>query len=363
MAHNYFAPTFLIKVNGQRLTPETLNHISDLTVTHEPDTMDHFSLTLANPYPELPWTHSDKAKEFELGKSIDIQMGYVDDTRPMFSGVITGLTPTFPESGTSTVGVAGYTEMRRLQGSTKTRTFQDVTDKEIAQKIADDVQLTLEADETTTKHAFVIQYRQTDQVFLMERARRIGFRLEVQEKKLIFRQDEAEQSASYTLVWGHPKDPIDPGSRVMPLRNFNPSLSILGQVTEVVVRGQHPTDRSVFEGRAGAGDETQRGGAQSGAQVTEQAFGPRVVELSGFVIASQQEAEDLARSIYNEKVRNFVTGSASTIGLPDLCAGQTVELKGLGPLFSGKYYVTRTVHSINSAGYQTRLDVKRDGIG
>jgi len=280
----------------------------------------------------------------------------------MFSGVITSIRPTFPESGSSTVRIEGYTEMRRLRGSTKTRTFQDVTDKEIAQKIASEVQLTLDADETPTKHPYVIQYNQTDQVFLVERARRIGFQVRVEEKTLYFKAGNA-QTTVYTLLWGHPSEPIDRSRRVMPLRSFSPSMNTLNQVTKVIVRGQHPTTREAFTGEATSADAGTTSSEQSGADVMEQAFGPRIEEISNVPLNSQEEADLLAKAIFKYRTSNFVTGSGVTIGLPDLRAGQLVELEGLGPRFSGRYYITQTIHGINSGGYQTTFSVNKDGLG
>jgi len=57
-----------------------------------------------------------------------------------------------------------------------------VTDKQIAEKIAQDLGLRPDAEDTKTKHPYVIQYNQTDLAFLVERARRIRFEVLVQGK-------------------------------------------------------------------------------------------------------------------------------------------------------------------------------------
>jgi uncharacterized protein len=366
MAPEYYAPAFIVKIDRRQLEMDVSKYIVDLSVTHEPDTMDHFSLMLANPFPELPWTHTDQAELFQEGKTTDIQIGYVDQLQKMFSGVITSISPSFPESGTSTLRIEGYTEMRRLQGSSKTRTFLDMTDKDIAEKIAGELNLTLEADSslaTYPSYPYVIQYNQTDLAFLLERAHRIGFRLEVDEKKLLLKKVQDDQGSNYTLVWGHPRQPINGSRRVMPLKSFNPTLNTLRQVTQVIVTGQNPTTRESFEGQAGPGDETTKNGSVSGAEAAKQAFGERIERVTNAQVASQPEAEQLARAIYNDRALNFVTGNGATIGLPNLRAGHAIELEGLGPRFSGIYYVTQTVHAISGSGYQTSFAVKRNAIG
>ena len=42
-----------------------------------------------------------------------------------------------------------------------------------------------------------------------------------------------------------------------------------------------------------------------------------------------------------------MTATGTTVGLPDLRAGQRVRIKGVGSRFSGTYFVTKTTHTIN----------------
>jgi len=363
MAPRHFAPAFIVKIDSQQLATDVSKYIVELAVAHEPDAMDHFSLTLANPFPSLPWTHTDQALLFQEGKSVNIKLGYVDDLQSMFSGTITSASPSFPESGAATLRVEGYSHMCRLNGTSHTRTFPDMTDKEIAQKIASEANLGLKADETPTSYPYVIQQSQTDFDFLLKRAKRIGFRLQVEDDTLLFTQAQDDSGSSYTLVWGHPGRPLDPALRVMPLRSFSPSMNTTGQVTQVIVSGQHPTTRKRFEGKAGIGDETKLNGAQSGPQVARAALGERIKCITDAPVSTQKEAEDLARAIYNERANRFITGSGTSIGLPDLRAGHNITLEGLGPRFSGEYYVTQTSHAINSGGYQTSFSVRRNALG
>lgn len=205
MCADYFAPTFTVELDGSRLSDDVMAHITQVRVVDELDTMNHFSLTVANPYPDMPWTHGEKTAEFfKEGKPVKIQMGYVDHMQLLFDGLITRLSPTFPASGTPMLTLEGYTHLHRLKGSPRTRTFRDKTDKEIAEEIAAPLKdIELEAEDTKTRHAYVIQYRQTDLAFLRERARRIHFELKIEDKTLKFRKAKDNQSTVYTLVWGH----------------------------------------------------------------------------------------------------------------------------------------------------------------
>jgi phage protein D len=361
----YFAPAFKVEINNTRLASDVSKNITEISVDNEPGTLDHFSLTIANPYPEMRWTHSADAELFAEGNSIKIQMGYVDDVRPMFDGEITSISPTFPDGGMPTVRIEGYSRMHRLQGSQKTRTFRDVTDKRIAETIATELHLTPQAEDTQVTHPYVIQYNQTDFEFLTQRAARIRFEVVVEGKTLVFRKAEDDQSKTYTLVWGHAQKGFNPSQKVMPLRSFNPTLNTMGQVSRVIVRGLNPTTREKIEARAGTGDEdTKMGGTQTGPQVAARAFGSNnEVVVVDAPIATQREAEQLARSLYNDLALQFLTGSGASIGLPDLRAGRVIELDGLGKRFNGEYYITQATHSLGGGGYQTTFKVRRNSSG
>jgi phage protein D len=213
------------------------------------------------------------------------------------------------------------------------------------------VGLTPAAEETGTQHPYVLQYNATDMAFLVERARRIHFEVLVEAKKLVFRPAAAARPEPTTLTWGRN------------LRSFNPTMNTLRQVSEVTVRSYDPRTKKEIKGRAGAGDEdTAMGGRQTGPQATERAFNRRNEEIRVVSpMATQEEADQLARAIYNDRALEFVTGNGSSIGLPTLRAGRFVTLDGLGR-FSGPYYVARASHSINASGYLTTFSVKRNSI-
>ncbi|WP_159393759.1 phage late control D family protein [Streptomyces sp. NRRL F-5755] len=320
-------------------------------MTNEPDTLDHFGLTLANPAPELPWTHTRKAELFQEGNAVSIELGYVRDLQPMFDGEITSISPVFPETGTATVRVEGHTRLHWLRGSPRTRTFLDVTDSEIAEQIATDLGLTADVADTGTKHPYILQFNQTDLAFLTERARAIHFELTVRGRVLVLRRAGNDESRSHTLVWGQN------------LRGFTPTMNTLDQVGKVVVRGYDPATKKRISGESGAGAAAM-GGSRTGADVAARAFGRRREETRTDVpVASQEEADQLARALYEERALRFVTGTGSSIGLPGLRAGRTVELCGLGPQFSGLYYLTRSTHTIDRGGYRTTFSVKRNAVG
>lgn len=363
MSPDYFAPDLRVLVDGAPLAADAAKYVTNVSLITEPDTLNELSMTLANPLPDMRWTHGSDAAVFREGRAVTVELGYVGRTRRMFDGDVTRIAPSFPEAGAPTVTVTGHTRMHALRGATKTRTFTSVTDGEIAGQVAHDAGLTPDADPGGGPYDYVIQYNETDLAFLMSRARRIRFELTVEGRTLRFKRARDADEPTYTLVWRHPQRAFAPGARALPLRTFSPATNTLGQVTEVVVRGQHPTSRATIEGRAGSGAEESRMGAVTGADVAAAALGGgRTEVVVDQPVASEQEATALATAIYNQRLLDFVVGSGSTIGLPELQAGQVVDLDGLGDRFNGHYYVRQATHSLSSSGYSTSFTVASNAI-
>lgn len=354
---NYFAPAFKVYVNGSQLAADVSSNIQQLSVVSKPDSLDTCSLTLVNQYPAMRWTHDPRDSQlFQVGSVVKISLGYVDALSYQFEGEITQLSPTFPESGTPTIEIEGRTRLHWLQGDKKTRTYQSMTDKQVVEKIAQDVGLQPQAEDPGTQYDYVMQCNQTDLEFLKQRAARIHYEVLVRDKILIFRKPNEAEPKTYTFVWG----PLQsPGDHVLPLKNFSPSMNTSNQPSKVTVRGYDPKSKGIFEGKAGPGDEQMKMGSQTGTQIAMRSIRSREYVHVNIPVTSQAEADEHAKAIFNERAMQFLTGKASTIGVPDLRSGQPVELQGIG-MFSGRYYVDQVTHGIDNSGYLTNFTVKRN---
>jgi hypothetical protein len=69
-----------------------------------------------------------------------------------------------------------------------------------------------------------------------------------------------------------------------------------------------------------------------------------------------------AMASFLKKVREFLTADGQVIGLPRLRPGVHVDITGLRPPFDGYYYVTKTVHNLDSSGYRTQFSLRRPGM-
>lgn len=350
---NFYVPTFTVKVKGKELAMEARHDIVNVSYTDSLEKIDSFSFTVTNwnaenrEFKYLDFTDTP----FNVGNDVEVWMGYGGEEVQMIKGEITSLEPDYPQSGNPTLNVRGLNYLHRLRTKQETHYYKNKTDRYIAGKIAQRLGLekgTIEGDE---QHELLVQQNRYDIVFLMERARRLGYELLVKEGKLFFQPSTDEKEKAYILEWGKS------------LINFRPTLTTSKQVSQVIVKGWSPKEKKVITGKAKRSDLKTKGlGSSKINKIVEKAFEKRIEIIVDKPITDNRMANDMAKNKLEQIAKGMVTGEGSTIGLPDLTAGSIVELKGLGDTFSGRYFVSGTTHSMGESGYTTKFSVRREEV-
>jgi phage protein D len=367
---DFYAPAFKITVQGKDLAPDTLKEILEVRVVMDMENMTSFDFTIANPWhyrdPETFFKYSD-AKLFDLGNLVRVEMGYVDRILPMVTGLITRLSPKFPESGPPTIAVSGQDNLVKLRDRKPTtgevKYYTNKTDEAIARVIATRNKLEIQVGSSPgPTHPIVVQRNQDDATFLMERAKRIDYDCyidvdpDTKKDTLYFRKPsdgrEASQRLTYEFVWGRN------------LMSFTPELTAARQVSRVTVKGWSPKTKSGISFTATkehlAG---KKSAGTSGPEVVEAKLAKKEEVVVDMPVQTEDEAKALAISLLRERSYEFLKGTGQAIGLPDMRPGDNVTLSGLGKRFSGQYYVTRVEHTIGNNGYSTGFSVRRSWDG
>jgi phage protein D len=363
----YYAPAFRIEVDGQELSPSTNGDVLELSVTLDLKDPAQFDLTVSNwddsKYP-FGFKYSD-GEDFNVGRTVEVQMGYADKTWPLVYGWITTMNPRFPESGTPTLSVSGVDRLFALKDRKPVagdqRKFVNMTDVEIANIIATRNHLGFKGGLTDApKQPLVVQKNQDDLQFVKERAARLDAECYIR------RNPDPNATEKETLYFIAPSDQRD-GRRTRVfvfewgknLRSVSPRLTLSKQVTKLTVRGWNPLTKEEISYTATSDDLKRPTNAEmTGPQVLEKLIRKEEVTVDQ-PVETQEEAKKLAISLLQERAYEFVTATVQTIGIPNLRPGDNVWLKNLGRRFSGSYYVTKAVHTINNSGFVTEFDGRR----
>jgi len=179
--------------------------------------------------------------------------------------------------------------------------------------------------------------------------------------KLLFRKPDLSSDPK-VVICREKKDPPE-AKHVL---NAEFRLSTVQQVARVEVRGWDSQKKEpilgvaeevseAFDGLSGA---QTAGKAHYGAQSTG-----RVLTVIDLPVACQEEADNLAASIFDRQALDFMTADVAIQGVPEVTAGDVVELRQFGKRYSGRYLVDAAQHLVVSGTkqpYQTRLHLVRN---
>ena len=342
MTPPFYNPAFDVRISGVALSADVTRQVISLQYDNNLDLADMFTLVLRNADNEL----LDSAL-FDLGKSVEIHLGYGDQLEPMMLGEITAIEPSFPEDGPPTLRIRGYDRSYRLRNTQGDRSFQWVPDSLIAAQMAVEAGLIPVVDPSPVFHRKKITQSSSDMAFLKERARANFFDVFVHWDKLYF-QFPRPQTEAVVLEWGRN------------LSSYAPRLSIAGLAGVQVIRGYSEELAHSIVAFAMAPDLSADGLLERAGSQLEQlllTFGRRVARTHS--IESPVDALVLAKALLQEILEGLYEGTGSCIGLPALRAGQMIEVRGVGRRFSGTYRLRKVTHTVSDAGYRTTFEVSQ----
>ncbi|MGC0317184.1 phage late control D family protein [Kitasatospora acidiphila] len=348
---DFYVPAFEVTPPGQgsRLPDEVLHDVISVSYTDDITTIDSFQLTVNNWDARTRTFKYSDGSTFLPGKQLELWMGYrgKDPLRRLITGEITSLQPNFPSDGAPTLTVSALNVLHRFRKKQETFAYLNKTDSQIARQVAARLGVPVHTQPDNERpYPYLVQDNQYDIVFLMERARRIGYDLWVEEDQrtgkstLHFEPSENLKPVTYQLTWGKS------------LVQFQPTLTTANQVGQVTVRAWNRSAGKMITVTA------QRPPSQQDADV-ESSFNQRE-DITSVVVADEAEAKRVAADRLRDIAHEMVTGTGSTVGLPDLRAGRRMSIDGLGARFNGRYFVTGTTHTLDDSGYVTQFTCRRD---
>ncbi len=359
---NFHVPAFAVRVGREDLVRDHVLAVSQIEVDLVLGAASRVSFTVADAYSfkDRRFTTGrgrDVFSVLRFGAEIELSCGYGDarSTPLLFSGVITEITTNFPEAGSPDLQISGYDHAFPMTGGKNSRTWAQKRDSDAAAEIASFHNLDARIDKTAEIHPQIEQNQESDFEFLKKLADRNHFELFVDEQRTLHFHPPADRSSPLMrLAWGSG------------LISFKPEANLAGQISRVEVYGWDPKKKERIIGIAGAG-------AESGKRAEDRSAAER---LSSFVrepskqpvlrlrqpVFSQAEANSRAVAALNERAKQFLTGDAEAIGIPDIRPNRTIKIDNLGEPFSKIYFVQQATHKIDANGYRTRFKVKETGL-
>jgi uncharacterized protein len=355
--YDFYAPAFVVRVDGADLMRDHLVAVSQVEVDLKLGAASHFSLTLTDCYSHkahkfLTGSGDDLLDKLTFGAKVEIHMGYRDgQSMPlMVSGMVTELTTNFAEGGSPELSVSGMDNGFLLTIGKNSRSWSQRKDSAVASEIAGFHHLGTVIEQTQEEHPHIEQNQQSDWEFLKTLAdRNRNYVLFLDERnRLHFASRNNSASDVVELEYGQG------------LLSFKPEANLANQISRVEVRGWDRNNAQPIVGVANAGQEPGRSGRSAGQALEAVVADPsrRPTLRIRQPVYTQSEANQRAQAALDEHAEKFLTGEGETIGLPLLRPDGNVKLSELADRFSKTYYIQEATHKIDSNGYRTRFKVE-----
>lgn len=385
----FYTPYFEIHIQGAGLPRDVLRDVTSLTYSDNIGELDGFTLTVNNWEPSsnsFKYIGSETLESLKgdtpqsrlyrlfepLRHEVEVRLGYAGLQRVMLTGHVVSVQPNFPSGGAPTLTVTGLNVMHELRTKRFTTDWKKKTDSQIAEAISSlidpatgrkrfplDIFTDPQAKGAEPQIDYIAQKSEYDLSFLFARAKERGYVIFVQEadpkdknskRRLYFGPSSTKsvpgwQAVTYKLEWG--KSIID----------FKPVLSTANQVASVTVHGWNRNTHREITAKVSLKELTGPTNKDLFNLLTTVEREEVVVNEPVF---DDQEARRRAVAVLSDRQKELVKASVTTVGLPDLRAGRTVEILGVGSRLSGSYFITDTSHTIDSGGYRTSFNARRE---
>jgi uncharacterized protein involved in type VI secretion and phage assembly len=340
MAEQRRLDSVTITVDGAPLRTELYARLALVHVEESVQLPDSFAVHFDDPHFDL----FDEDK-FKPGTRVEIAFRAEGDSVVVTSGEVTAVSVEPGVSGRHELVITGLDLTHRLARGAKSRSFTNMTDADIAKRIAGEYGLDADIDGTTEVRAHAMQHGETDYAFLRRIASSIGYDFWITEKTFHFKKKPAGRAQAPTLVWGDN------------LRDFKVRFASADLCDEVVVTAWDAVNKKAITGRARTPDPgTDAPAAMEMASAAKRNFGAVTRRAGQFPAASQAEADARAEALLLKASSAAVVLRGEAVGNPWLGAGNDIKLDKVGKRLAGKYRVTSVEH-IYGAGrpYVTRF--------
>lgn len=348
------SPVF--KVNG-RVRGELARDISRLEIEEATDGLKTLRLRLiavgpkGNALEEQPLYLDGEILDF--GKELEVSLGPVQGARIVFKGRISAIEASFDADPEPQVVVYAEDKLMELRLTRRMKTWENMSDADIAGAIADEHGIAADADAPGPTYDVVQQWNQSDLAFLRERARLIQAEIWWENERLCFKTRGRRNGTAVTLTQG------------LELADIRLRADLAHQRSGVRVGGYDAGSRDRIDEEAGPETiQAEISGGRSGPDLLRQAFGERLSYRVREAPLVSGEAEAWASAEMLRRCRGFVTATGSTRGTPDLMVGSRLTLEGVGSPFHGAgYYVVRVCHTYDhEQGHRTHFEAQRATI-
>ena len=384
-----YAPDYRLQLDGRPISSDLRGAITSVSFTSALEGSDRVEIGVANQY--LRWTDDPT---LEPGVRLTLSLGYnPHEFEQVFVGEVVSVQASFPADGLPTLTIAAQDRFERLRESPKSRWFAipvpffktgPIPDPAIAAMVSAENGLVPVIDPVGAALSIILfgasvvasvvddsqivvrrQEKETDLDFLQRVSRENGWEMFI---------DHSGPLGGRKLRFMSPLDELEPVrtySYGASLMDWSPRITTVGVIVSVTAFVRVSAIKTVFQ--VTVGYDWDRGSLDISIQPAVLGEMPAAPGTSdddvgkpndrSLIIEENLSLVSAPRQILAELIPSLngrVTGSGSVVGDHALIAGRVVQLEGLGREFGGRYRITSATHTVDSSGYRTTFEGRKE---
>ncbi len=331
--------TFTILSDGKELPDQY--HVLSITVAKELNKISWARLVLKDGVPseeDFPLSNTDL---FKPGKEIEVKMGYHNDEKTVFKGLVIKHGIEARMDGSSKLTVECKDAAVRTTAGRKNRYYTEMTDSEIFEELIGEYDLESDVQSTSPTHKELVQYYATDWDFIVARAEMNSQAVLPDDGKLIIKEPSLEEAA-LTLTYGST------------MLDFEARMDARDQYSAVKTSSWDFTNQEKID------SEAEKPGFDQAGNISESDLAD-VIGLDELSLRHGGDVEDTelqswADSAMVKSRLAKIRGRVRSKGVPDIKPFDTLELAGVGDRFSGNVFVSAVRQHYSTERWVTDIE-------
>lgn len=363
----FFPPIFFLEADGQ-VARDIIPYIKHFEFSDEHKKPDEMKLIVINDAFKFI---SDT--RFVAGVKYRVRWGYPSLWSDTLTFKVQKAVPTFPQKDVPLITMISWDSRMDLSREASTHNYGPVSSSEVARVLAQKWGLKEDIEESNDarKQDRVQSARYTDLAYLASLAGALNFRFDVVGDTLVFKKHDYLAQPEFTYVYFSDRQGV--------IISFTPEIKEKQLRKKLGVASSDP--------KSGDASDNRKGGKPPAGAIGQRADGSFILPGGGVAPAGKQfvgigksSGRDTSQvgsvaagSAENKKVAGIQSAAAADkidlnadkatlkiIGDPRVRKGKVVRVEGVGPFYSGSWYVASTKHVINSqVVYVTEMKLQR----
>jgi len=333
--------SFVVMANGVAIA-NTIEVVS-LEITHSINRIATAKLVFSDgDMPAASFPHSD-ADAFVPGTEIKIQLGYSEQLKDIFTGIIIKHAITIDGVNDARLIIECKDKALAMTRGRKNANFIDMKDSDIIRQLIDDYPgLTATVDVTTVQHKELVQYYASDWDFMLARAEVNGLLVTLDAGKVNVKAPDGASAPVLALTYGND------------MLSFEAELDARNQYTSVEASSWDLATLAITQQNAASAALTKQGNITGATLANVLALNKLQLQsdvplVNGSLTAwakAQQTKSELSR------IRGRVSFQGSALVKP----GDLITLNAVGDRFNGNVFVSSVMHRAQDGNWITTVE-------